>query len=944
MRRTVVTLISTTALLLGGTVGAVATAAGAGASAPGAVHVRGLQASASVSRDVQGIAHVRARTEHDLFFLNGWVHAGDRLFQMDLSRRQPSGTSAELLGPSALPGDVQARTIGLRRAAERSLPLLAPGTRADLQAYADGVNAWVRAHPGLTPEYAALKLRTFAPWTPLDSVTIGKAISFELSFDLDTASTTALQAYLAAGAAKGFDGKALFSQDTWRVQPFTLASTVPDATASRAPSRSRAHALAGTAPGLSPQVQRMAQDWRSALERSAPFLREAVTPQDRSGSNEWGISGRLSVTGRPMVANDPHLSLGMPSTFYPIHLTAGSIDVTGNGFPGTPGVILGHNAHVSWGATTNPMDVTDTFAEKVVADPTSPSRLSTVYQGKLEHVVAIPESYKVNQGGSVVPVQPSDQVPAATLIVPRRNNGPIVSLTAPTASAAGSGLSVQYTGFSGTRELDTFLGFDRARNLADFQRALTFFDVGSQNFAYADDRGNLAYFTSAEMPLREDLQAGRVNGLPPWFVRDGQGGDEWLPATHHYPGQAIPYEILPPQEMPHVVNPRAGFFVNANNDPAGTNLDNDPLNQLRPGGGIYYLNAGYDGFRAGRITEMIRNATQGGHRLTMADLERMQADVTQIDAEVLLPYLLAAYRHATSSSTPQLAALARDPRVREAIGRLSAWDRATPTGIVQGYDASDVNGRRLPPSAAERRNAAAATIYAMWRSRALASTVDATLARVGLGSALPPGDAAMSDLRHLLDTFATAHGVGASGLDFFAVPGVSSADDRRDVVLLTSLSQALTRLASPDFAAAFGGSTNQADYLWGKLHRHVFAHPLGGAWDVPPAAGFAAAVQGLPGLSIDGGFGVVDASNHDPRADSVNGFMFSSGPVQRFVSAPAPGRTRTVNSTPGGTSGILGNPRYANLLPRWLTNDYYPQLLSEPGLRGTLVSTQSYRP
>ncbi|MGN6243698.1 MAG: penicillin acylase family protein, partial [Motilibacteraceae bacterium] len=625
MRRTVVTLISTTALLLGGTVGAVATATGAGATAPGAVHMKGLQAPASVSRDVQGIAHVRARTEHDLFFLNGWVHAGDRLFQMDLSRRQPSGTSAELLGPSALPGDVQARTIGLRRAAERSLPLLATGTRADLQAYADGVNEWVRAHPGLTPEYAALKVRTFAPWTPLDSVTIGKAISFELSFDLDTGNTTALQAYLAAGAAKGFDGKALFSQDTWRVQPFTLASTVPDATASRAPSRSRSHALATTAPGLTPQVQRMAQDWRAALERSAPFLREAVTPQDRAGSNEWGISGRLSATGRPMVANDPHLSLGMPSTFYPIHLTAGAIDVTGNGFPGTPGVILGHNAHVSWGATTNPMDVTDTFAEKVVADPTSPSKLSTVYQGRLEHVVPVPETYKVNQGGTLVTVPPSEQVPAATLIVPRRNNGPIVSLTAPTAAAAGSGLSVQYTGFSGTRELDTFLGFDRARNLADFQRALTFFDVGSQNFAYADDRGNLAYFTSAEMPLREDLEAGKVNGLPPWFVRDGQGGDEWLPATHHYPGQAVPYEILPPQEMPHVVNPRAGFFVNANNDPAGTNLDNDPLNQLRPGGGIYYLNAGYDGFRAGRITEMIRDATKGGHRLTMTDLERMQA-------------------------------------------------------------------------------------------------------------------------------------------------------------------------------------------------------------------------------------------------------------------------------------------------------------------------------
>ena len=109
------------------------------------------------------------------------------------------------------------------------------------------------------------------------------------------------------------------------------------------------------------------------------------------------------------------------------------------------------------------------------------------------------------------------------------------------------------------------------------------------------------------MPVREDLQAGTVSGLPPWFIRNGQGGNEWLPVQHPQPAQAIPYEIYPAGEMPHVVNPSAGWFVNANNDPAGTVLDNDPLNQLRPGGGIYYLNPGYDGFRAGRITEMMRH-------------------------------------------------------------------------------------------------------------------------------------------------------------------------------------------------------------------------------------------------------------------------------------------------------------------------------------------------
>ena len=202
----------------------------------------------------------------------------------------------------------------------------------------------------------------------------------------------------------------------------------------------------------------------------------------------------------------------------------------GNSFAGAPFVIVGHNQHLAWGATVDPVDVTDVFQEKLVPDPTSPSGLSTVFQGQLEHVVPIPERYLVNQPGDgvaddVVPVPNGGAIPAATLIVPRRNQGPLVQVDL----ATGIGLSVQYTGFSGTRELDAFLAFDAARDLRDFQRALQSFDVGSQNFCYADDAGNIAYFAGAEVPVREDLQQGRVAGLPPYFIRSGTGGNEWLP-------------------------------------------------------------------------------------------------------------------------------------------------------------------------------------------------------------------------------------------------------------------------------------------------------------------------------------------------------------------------------------------------------------------------------
>jgi penicillin amidase len=647
-----------------------------------------------------------------------------------------------------------------------------------------------------------------------------------------------------------------------------------------------------------------------------------------------------------MIANDPHLALGLPSTFYPIHLTAGPYDVAGNAFAGTPGVVLGHNKDVMWGATTNPMDVTDTYAEQVVVDLSSPTRLSTVFQGDREHVLAVPEAYRVNTlGNGVVAVPPNPQIPAQTFIVPRRNNGPIVAFTPPSGSTPGSALSVQYTGFSGTRELDAILAWNRAKDLADFRAGMTLFDFGSQNWSYADKRGNLAYFTSAEMPLREDMQAGTVNGAPPWFIRNGQGGNEWLPATTQQPGQAVPYEILPPEEMPHVVNPDGGFFVNANNDPTGSTFDNNPLNQTRPGGGIFYLNPGYDGFRAARITEMVRAAIGAGEKVSLDDLKAQQADVTLLDAEVLVPHLVEAFdRAGAAGADPALAALAGNPGVSEAVGRLRSWDFTTPTGIAAGYDASDVGGQLSPPTDSEIRASVAATIYAVWRGQVLANTIDGTLRGVGLGSMLPDADQAMASVRHLLDTFGDNQGVGASGLDFFAVDGVAAAVDQRDVVLLRAVDQALGLLASAEFAPAFSGSTNQDDYRWGVLHRKEFRHVLGGPWTAPPAGGLEPAVEGLPGVSTDGGFGTVDASGHSARADGLNEFTFGGGPVRRFVGIAQPGRPYAETSLPGGASGLRGSPHYADLLPMWLTNETYLQLLREPGLRPTITAAMVVRP
>ncbi|MFQ5663741.1 MAG: penicillin acylase family protein [Terriglobia bacterium] len=938
------------------------------------VAIPGLQAAARIVRDSNGLPHIFAANDHDLFFLQGWVHAQDRLFQMDVTRRLASGTLAELLGPAALGSDVELRTIGLRRAAERSLLVLSPAARAVLEAYSAGVNAFIASHP-LPAEYSLLELSQVEPWSPVDSLVIAKAIAFSLSFDLDINLTLTLLQYQGVGGAVGFDGTALFFEDLFRSAPFATASTLPDASQSAREENGESDIMArggraappkpgGSGGGeLMARVRNATQQIRPetlALGRAylkrvrdIPLFRGALPPRTRpNGSNEWAVSRRNSENHRPLLANDPHLALDMPATFYQVHLRSRRhFNVIGSGFPGTPFVILGHNRYIAWGATTNPMDVTDTFQEQVVPDPASPSGLSIVVLGALEPIIPLPQVFRYNSLGdslldNLATARPGGTVggaliPPVVLIVPRRNQGPILALD----PAAGTALSVQYTGFSGTRELEAFMVWNRARNLRDFVRGLQLFDFGSQNWAYADVWGNIAYFTSGEMPLREDLQAGTINGLPPFFIRNGTGGNEWLPVSSPQPGQAVPFEILPFGEMPKLINPPAGFFVNANNDPAGTTLDNNPLNQLRPGGGIFYLNPGYASIRAGRITQMIRERLESGHgEISPEDMKKMQADTVLLDAQVLVPFIVEAFENGDDSDAhPALQALAADPRLEEAVERLEEWDFTTPTGIPEGFDASDQDGQRFPPTDDEIESSVAATIYSVWRSQIIRRTIDTVVDSLGLPR--PGSRQAMSALRHLLDTFGTNQGVGASGLNFFNVPGVADAATRRDILLLQSLADTLNLLAGDAFAAAFHHSTNQQDYRWGRLHRIVFDHPLDGPFNAPPAGGaFPPPLPDLPGIPTDGGFQVVDASSHSARAASTNAFMFGGGPVRRFVSEMGLGRVRAVSSLPGGASGVLGNPFYVNLLGAWLTNDTFRLLTRGGQIRRHAISVERFVP
>jgi penicillin amidase len=879
-------------------------------------------------------------------FVQGYIHARDRFFQMDYFRKVAQGRLAEMVGSPALPNDVQLRTLGLARAALLGWQATDAKSKGMLQAYANGVNAWLQSNP-LPPEYGGLEITRVDPWTPLDALSFFKLVAWDLSWDLDIDLTVKLGTYQGYGAALGFNGTALFFEDTHRIQPADDRVSVPGFLGSIGgvgQSESRLESGAATGKDLVQTVAAMEPISDATLELAvdvyekfaqSPLLRDSMQPFDRNkGSNEWAISGSLTESGYPLVANDPHLSLNTPATFHESNLVfdlgEDGYSVSGIQFPGAFGLIQGCNDRVCWGSTVNPLDVSDVFLDDVLRNAlTLPTH--TVHSGNPEPLQHIYQSFFVNVIGDGTP----DNLTRANIginaggisfVAPRRNNGPILGFS------GGKALINQYTGWSATSDARFVYEMNRAGNVDEFKAALQFFDVGSQNWIYGDVDGNIAYLTSCEVPIRADLAAGTLAGnVPPFVIRDGTGAlnHEWLPVANPQPQQAVPFEILPYEEMPQVVNPEAGFVSNGNNDPIGVSLDNNPFNQLRPGGnGLYYLNFGYNDLRKGRIDRELEALIASGEPITPAHMMALQANNQPLDAELILPTLLGVMAQVPMVSGSPMA---------EAVELLSGWDYSTPTGIAEGWDPGDDPDLAVEPDESERHNAAAATVFAVWRSMLIHNTIDATLTAVGLGAYLPDSSSAnRAFIWHLLN-YGTRGGVGASGINFFSA-GLAP-------TVAGSLQQALDLLASDEFAPAFANSTDVMDYAWGKLHRIVFAHPLGvDPLNIPNGGGFTDLGPGLPGLARSGAFEVVDDSDASPRAKTLNGFMFAGGPNRRFVGEMTPDGVVGYQVLPGGQSGVFYHPNYASQLPLWLTNSYHDLAVGAAAGQAAAVVTHTFNP
>src|SRR6056297_1344612 len=655
-------------------------------------NVPGLGDDVTVYTDADGIPTIAGETEADVTFVQGYLHARDRFFQMDFLRRVASGTLGELLGSGAISNDIQLRTLGLRRAAFATWVALSPEEKGWVKAYADGVNTWLR-NGTLPPEYGPLELTSAEPWTPVDTLAIGKLLAFQLSFDSsDVDNTIDLLTYQGTGDVAGFDGTALFFEDVNRVEPADERVSIPtffgDIGVIEVPAAEPVQSTqaaggkpaGGTTyyrgPDLDPSVVQSLRKHVAAL-RAIPVIGESITGDfGKAGSNWFIISGEHTESGYPILANDPPLGVDMPSTFTKENLVIRSegVAVSGVAFAGTPLVIQGCNLRICWGSTVNPTDVTDYFQEQFQLNnfglPTH-----TVFNGEPERLKLVFQSYFVNAIGDGEPdnIQRADvgyDAGGITFIVPRRNNGPVVE-----NNGDGTGVSVQYTGWGPTFELSTFRAWARAKNLEEFKAGLPSFTIGGQNFGYVDGEPEVT--------------------------------------------RGLPYQALPLAEMPQIVNPASGYIANANNDPVGVTLDNNALNQLRPGGnGIYYLAPGYASLRMGRIDREIQDLIAREAPITPTDIKILQSNNQLLDAELMMPFLLEAFENATAEGAwPGLAQFAADPGIQEAIGRLADWDFSTPTGIQQGFDPGDNPVLPPAPTDAEIANSVAATIYSTFRGR-----------------------------------------------------------------------------------------------------------------------------------------------------------------------------------------------------------------------------------
>ncbi|RLU94632.1 penicillin acylase family protein [Streptomyces griseocarneus] len=642
----------------------------------GTLQLKGLSGQVKVARDGHGIPQIYADSAEDLFRAQGFVQAQDRFWEMDVRRHLTAGRLSEMFGDGQVETDAFVRTMGWRKVAQEEYDTkLSATTKKYLQAYSDGVNAYLKDHQGksLSVEYAALEFQNdYKPekWTPVDSVAWLKAMAWDLRGNMQDEIDRSLAANRLTPKqidqlypAYPYDRNKPIVEGG-AVDPLTKAfdPTASPATNPQAGAQNGTGGTNGTTGAQGGQTGQTGQtgpgsqggtagtgqngtgaqngtggtgaqngtggttgqqgvttggsaggglrNGLSALSNTLDKIPALLGPSGNGiGSNSWVVSGQYTTTGKPLLANDPHLAPQMPSLWYQmgLHCTkvgaACPFDVAGYTFSGMPGVIIGHNQDIAWGMTNMGADVSDLYLEKITAD-------SYLSDGKQKPFTTRKETIKVAGGKDrEFTVRATDNGP---LVSDRNSDLGKVGQTAPVQDPApdraeGYGVALRWTALDPGRSMDALLELNKAKDFKEFQAAAADFEVPSQNLIYADTQGNIGYQAPGRIPVRK--------------------GDGRYPA----PGWDSSYKwssYVPQAELPWEYNPKRGYIVTANQAVADKRYP-------------YQLTSdwGY-GVRSQRINDLIQSKIKDGGKISTDDMQKMQMDNVSEIAKLLTPYLL----------------------------------------------------------------------------------------------------------------------------------------------------------------------------------------------------------------------------------------------------------------------------------------------------------------
>ncbi len=488
-------------------------------TAPSELLVPGLSASVTVRRDDRSIPYIEAKTDADVYFAQGFTTASDRLFQMDLMRRLSRGETAEIFGRTTLEEDKRWRKFNFAKISEESLKFMTPNLRLALDSYAKGVNAYIATldEKTLPVEFRILQYKP-SPWKPSDTLMIGKILS-------DALSTTWDNDVLRLSLQNIPKDKLV--DLTNQVTPYDVILFGND---NKAATVRAADAVSGAGKDMQNLIavtENEREIRRSSLERVGLYA------QDLAASNNWVISGKRTADGKAILANDPHLAPTAPGIWYLTHLSTPTMRVSGVTVPGVPGIILGHNGDIAWGATNVGPDVQDIYSETF--NEKGEYKTPTGWEPAVKRIETV--KFRAN------PLNPALQT--ETLEVIETRNGPIF------LEEGGKKYSLKWTAFDPKNtEFEVFYDWNRAKNWDEFKTALKKYGGAAQNFVYADTKGNIGWYAASKIPIR------RVGdgGLP---YDGGTTDGDWV-------------GFIPFEELPNLYNPSSGLIVTANQRIVGT--------------------------------------------------------------------------------------------------------------------------------------------------------------------------------------------------------------------------------------------------------------------------------------------------------------------------------------------------------------------------------------